>query len=301
MVSYKETFSGTPIDPMNPPISTATWRDPRFGTPADGFKPENALTGTWFRVNAGTLAIQVPAADGKMRLWRNTTVANLQAGQTATLAAGTLGYEWDEVPDNGFQPPGLIKMSTTNASNVMILLDHGANYGTGPAQHSLTLYKHPSGALVFGGGTIQWAWGLDSYHDGATSIPDVRMQQATVNLLADMSVQPATLQAGLVAAEASTDGVPPTSVITSPTAGQVVQRNVQRTISGTAADTGGGVVGGVEVSTDGGATWHPAQGRGSWTYSWTPTQSGQATIRTRAADDSANLQVPGPGITVTVQ
>jgi hypothetical protein len=33
------------------------------------------------------------------------------------------------------------------------------------------------------------------------------------------------------------------------------------TISGTAADTGGGVVGGVEVSTDNGTSWHPATGR----------------------------------------
>ena len=34
-----------------------------------------------------------------------------------------------------------------------------------------------------------------------------------------------------------------------------------------ATDTGGGVVAGVEVSTDGGSTWHPATGTTSWTYS----------------------------------
>ena len=38
----------------------------------------------------------MPAADGKMRFWRNTSVASLAPGQTATLADGTLGYEWDE-------------------------------------------------------------------------------------------------------------------------------------------------------------------------------------------------------------
>ena len=37
-------------------------------------------------------------------------------------------------------------------------------------------------------------------HDRGSAAPDVRMQQATVNLFADMGVQPATLQAGLVAA-----------------------------------------------------------------------------------------------------
>ena len=49
------------------------------------------------------------------------------------------------------------------------------------------------------------------------------MQQATVNLLADMGVQPATLQSGLTAAAASTDTVAPTSTITAPSAGDTVQ------------------------------------------------------------------------------
>ena len=44
--------------------------------------------------------------------------------------------------------------------------------------------------LVFGAGTMRWSWGLDSNHDSEPSIPDVRMQQATVNLFADMGVQP---------------------------------------------------------------------------------------------------------------
>ncbi len=62
-----------------------------------------------------------------------------------------------------------------------------------------------SGALVFGAGTVQWSWGLDANHDRGSTAADVRMQQATVNLFADMGVQPATLQSGLVAATASTD------------------------------------------------------------------------------------------------
>ncbi len=59
-------------------------------------------------------------------------------------------------------------------------------------------------------------------------------------------------------------------------------------------------MGGVEVSTDDGATWHPAQGRANWTYSWTPGATGSATIKTRAADDSGNLETPGAGVTVNV-
>ena len=124
------------------------------------------------------------------------------------------------------------------------------------------------------------------------------MQQATVNLFADMGVQPATLRQGLVAASASTDATPPTSTIASPTAGSTLAVGTPVTISGSASD-GGGVVGGVEISVDGGTSWHPAVGRSSWSYGWTPPSSGTFTIRTRAVDDSGNLEAPGAGITVT--
>ena len=56
-------------------------------------------------VNDGnTTAITVPAANGKTRFWRNTTVATLAAGATATMPNGTLGYEWDADIDNGLRP-----------------------------------------------------------------------------------------------------------------------------------------------------------------------------------------------------
>ena len=42
------------------------------------------------------------------------------------------------------------------------------------------------------------------------------MQQATVNLLADMNVQPATLESDQTAATQSTDHTPPTTTITAP-------------------------------------------------------------------------------------
>jgi hypothetical protein len=302
LVTYKETHANAKIDPTA--TWTGTWRDPRFSPPADGGRPENALTGTIFTVNGGgtgsEAAITVPEADGKMRLWRNTSVATLAAGTQATFPDRTLGYEWDTDADNGFRPPGLVRLSTTVVPNAPVLLDYGSSYGNATATHSLTLYRHSSGARVFGAGTIQWAWGLDATHDRSGTPSDVRMQQATVNLLADMNAQPGTLQSGLAPASASTDNTAPTSVIASPAAGASIPTGSTVTISGTATDAGGGVVGGVEVSTDGGATWHPATGRASWTYSWTPSAAGSVTIRTRAADDSGNLETPSAGRTVTV-
>jgi hypothetical protein len=124
------------------------------------------------------------------------------------------------------------------------------------------------------------------------------MQQATVNLLADMGVQPATLQSGLLFA--TTDRTPPASVITAPAANANIPVGTPTTITGTAQDSGGGVVGGVEVSVNGGTTWHPAIGRGNWSYSWTPAQLGSVTILSRAVDDSGNLESPSAGIHVNV-
>jgi hypothetical protein len=310
LVCYKETLDGTPSggvkDPLDPPTWTGTWRDPRFSPPADGGRPENSLTGTIFTVNGpGTdntnLALAVPAADGKMRFWRNTSIANLGAGQTATLPAGTLGYEWDSDLDNGARPPGLFHLSTTTQNlTTDLLLDYGATYGAGTTTHNLTTYRAPSGALVFGAGTVQWAWGLDSNHDNGSAPADIRMQQATMNLFADMGVQPQTLQPGLVAATKSTDFTAPISTITSPASGSTVPFGVLVTVTGTAIDLGGGVVGGVEVSVDGGLTWHPATGRENWTYSWATAIPNTGHIMSRSVDDSGNLEPSSAGVNVTV-
>ncbi len=284
LVSYKETHAGAKIDPT-PGVWTGTWRDPRFG-PHDG-RPENSLTGQLFTVNDGaTTAIQVPAADGQMRFWRHTPIAALGAGQTATLPWGTLGYEWDEDIDNGHRPAGSFRISSTTVTGAPVLVDYGSRFGSGTAVHRMTLYRAASGALVFGAGTVQWPWGLDSNHDskfgGANEAADVRMQQATANLFGDMGAQGATLQSGLTRPSCSTDTASPTSRITSTAGG---------TVRGTATDTGGGRVAGVEVSNDGGTTWHPADGRESWSY--VPT-SGGTNFLSRAVDDTGNLEGRAP-------
>ena len=240
-----------------------------------------------------------------MRFWRNTTIAGQTTGQVFTLPAGTLGYAWDIDADNGFRPAGLFRLSTgTYSLTTDYLIDYGETYAAGTATHHSTLYKASSKSLVFGAGTVQWSWGLDNHHDtycgSGPYVTDPNMQQATVNLLADMGIQPATLQAGLLTASASADTTPPSSTITSPASGAKVEPGATITIQGTAADTGGGVVGGVEVSTDGGTTWHPAVGRESWSYAWTVTGTGSITLRSRAVDDSGNLETPAAGVTVNI-
>ena len=304
LVSYKDTLAGVKLDPM-PSVSTSTWRDTRFGPPvADSGRPENGVMGNIWTVNSGTAAISVPASMASLRFWRNTRVPT--SGGT-TLAPASLGYEWDEDLDNGARPAGIIHLSSTTVNGVEKIVDFGATTGTGTATHTLTLYRHSSGARVFGAGTVQWSWGLDGIHDDHGQSPvshttDLAMQQATVNLLADMGVQPelTSLQSGLIASVGSTDVAAPTSIITSPVTGGTVGSGTRLTIVGTAADSGGGVVAGVEVSVDGGTTWSAAQGGANWSYGWVPGPLGQVSIRSRAIDDSGNIETPGAGVSVTV-
>jgi hypothetical protein len=304
LVSYKETKASAKIDPN--PAWTGTWRDARFSPPSDGGRPENGLTGQLFTVDAyRNDPLRVPAEFSQMRLWRNTSVATLDPGEVATFADGIVGHEFDEDVDNGHRPPGLLHFSSTTLDVDKHLIDEGTRYVPGTATHQLTMYRHSSGALVFGAGTSQWSWGLDGEHTyfaGADDVaPDQRLQQATVNLLADMRVQPDTRQSDLVEAAASTDSSAPTSAITSPASGVEVHAGDVLTVTGTASDSGGGVVGAVEVTVDGGATWHPAVGRANWTYETTVSGFGTLQVKSRAADDSGNIETPGPGISAVIR
>jgi large repetitive protein len=248
----------------DPSVWTGLWRQNQTGH--DGGRPENALSGqiSW---GDATTAIQVPASATALRFWRNTGMT----GNT-TLNAGTLGYEfdWEQPAYASSYPAGRITLSDTTAA--------GKN-------HKMSLYRASSGALVFGAGTVQWSWGLDETHDRAASIEDSRVQQATVNLLSDMGVQPGSLQDGLVPGGAL-DTAAPTATITDPAPGATVPGgNV--TVSGTAADTGG-IVAAVEVSTDGGTTWARATGTTNWTYTFSASD-GPVTVQARAIDDAANI------------
>jgi hypothetical protein len=301
LVSYKETLADAKIDP-EPGVWTGTWRDARFG-PHDGGRPENALTGQLFEVNGdanSTTNITVPAELGRMRFWRDTTVANLVDGQEATLAFGTLGYEWD-VDAAAFRPTGSFPVSRTTVPDVQVLQNEGSVFATGTATHAMTLYRSSSGALVFGAGTIQWSWGLDANHDRGSGLPaDVRIQQATANLFADMGAGPATIATGLVHPTASTDVTAPSSSVTEPVTGASLQRGAASLIKGTASDADGQVAA-VDVSVDNGVTWRRASGRGSWSLAYTPTATGQVQLRTRAVDDSGNIETPGPALSLAVE
>lgn len=311
LICYKETWdfglAGYVADPSGE--WTGTWRDPRKGAPQP--RPENQFTGT-LTVSAGGDAnrdMRVSYLYRKLRQWRNTAVQSLTSGQTITLGQQTIGYEWDSDLGNGFRPSNLIRLNSQTETNVGGCINLPGCYGqlgscvtTCASQtHSLTLYR--KGGLVFGAGTVQFVWGLDASHDGAQVPSNAAMRQFTVNMLADMgNVQPKTLASGLVAATPSSDNQAPIALIVSPSnssslpLGSVV-------VTGTATDSGGGVVVGVEISYDGGSTWHPADLTGEadttvgWTYTVPPSGAGTLILLARATDDSAN---PGAATLPTV-
>jgi hypothetical protein len=144
---------------------------------------------------------------------------------------------------------------------------------------------------------------LDNVHDRGSQAVSPDMQQATVNIFADMGVQPATLQAGLVAATPTTDTTPPTSSIATPANNAIVTS--PSIISITATDVGG-VVGGVEIGIqapgDTTPDWFPATRSGSnWTYTLFSGAVGVHTISTRAIDDSGNIEAALTSITLDFQ
>ena len=300
MVSYKETHANAVIDPADPPTWTGTWRDPRFSPPADGGRPENGLSGNIFMVNATrTDTISVSSAFSRLRFWRNTAVASLAPGTSLGIAPGSLGFEWNVDADNGARPAGLMDLSSTSLAINSMLLDYGSTFGFGNDTHSLTLYRAASGALVFGSGYTRYSWGLDSNHDATPesggSEPAASNGQSAGGYGRAAGCTPERTRRGDGVHGYGAAGVIDLATV----AGATVGANTTVTVSGTASDTGG-VVGGVEVSVDNGATWHPATGTTSWTYAWSTGSRTSATLRSRAVDDSGNLETPSGGVTVSI-
>ena len=155
---------------------------------------------------------------------------------------------------------------------------------------------------MFGAGTVQWSWGLDGNHDRgsrragrAHAAGDGQPVRRHGRAAGDAAGRPRRRD------RVDRHDARRRSTITAPAAGATVPSGAPSPITGTATDTGGGVVGGVEVSTDGGATWHPATGpRQLDATPGRPAPPARATIKSRAVDDSGNIETPSAGVTVTV-
>jgi hypothetical protein len=278
--------------------------------------------------------IAIPAASSTNRLWRNTTFVDAQGNGIGGRLNIPLGPEWDYDLDNGSRPAGLVQISQTTVTSAAetVLQDFGSVapftdlgikpdgtrktlpvYLPGQSTHNMTMYRSSRKGLVFSTGTGTWSWGLAASFTQPTLIPpqqfaqprDVRdnnVIQATFNVLADMGALPhalAPISLPLVFPSGITDTMSPISYAS--TAQYVA--GAGWSITGQSVDTDNNnvrtnTVANVEVSGDGGATWHRAtfaslEADGT-TWNWFLTLPLPATqvpfILTRATDRSLNLE-----------
>lgn len=189
MVAYK-SVDGSPVDPSG--ISTTTWRDP-----AGPNRPENELIGQMYIGDNASMnyPLTVSASQGANRIWRHTSVFDQAPGATMSIGTSLVGWEWDARAANGREPAGVQTVASSPVEGNLVQAS-GAAYTYGSATATTTVYRAASGAVVFATGTNNWWRGLALNVHGQGE-PDVRIQQATVNVLSDGGAQPTTASATL--------------------------------------------------------------------------------------------------------
>jgi hypothetical protein len=144
-------------DPMfnvNNQLVTAGWGDPPVNLPSNavsGMVPGGAAGGDYVVRNASSW---VYAGTGLV---------------DGSVVPSIVGYEFDQVSNNGFSPPGLTILSQSPM---------------GSTSANSTIYTAASGAIVFNAGTIDWSSTLDpsGYGCGRACLSPA-LQQATANIL----------------------------------------------------------------------------------------------------------------------
>ncbi len=142
MVAYKyDTFAKDPLYKTDPTQSTYLWRDAPIN------RPEASLVGVMYEYNSldGDMVI----ADCPEWICAGTAL------RSGSVLKGMLGYEVDSIAPSS--PPGIVLLASSPYSGC----------SAGDCRAHTTYYTAPSGAGVFGSGSMNWNWGLDAYNDGA--------------------------------------------------------------------------------------------------------------------------------------
>jgi hypothetical protein len=191
MVSYKSNWALDPVAQNDISQATTLFRSPELN------RPENSLLGVAYigdnsNGDNATRGFGFVVSNSSDPYYAHTGLQN------GDVLSGLVGYEWDAVLNNGFTPSGLVVLSASpvvpgsTAPGSLPPLPPGTDIFTSNAVR----YTDPSGAKVFSTGSIQWAWGLDSY--GVANRVDRRVQQITTNVLADMGAKPQTPSSDIV-------------------------------------------------------------------------------------------------------
>jgi hypothetical protein len=206
-----------------------------------------------------------------IKIWQEDgTTAGFQSNQDTLIGSDITGAKWGQTISTG----SAVVYTASTKDRIYITVDISSNAVNGRRIQA----KIPVNGLQF-----------VSTNDGPTNVQIVNPYVQTI-----------------VSREATVDNIAPTSSITDPEDGARIDPGVDYTIQGTCSDEGGSSVKQVEISLDGGQTWHlatPLQATDSgftWSYLWQSPQEGTYTIKTRATDWIGNTETPGDGITVKV-
>jgi uncharacterized repeat protein (TIGR01451 family) len=215
-----------------------------------------------------------------------------------TSLPNIVGYEYDKVFNNGHTPPGV-----TVLSNSPVI---GVSEGSGNSFSNSSIYTAPSGAIVFAGGTIQWAWGLDNYAGG--NAVNAGFQRTTANILdrfiegsgtpvPAVSLSPPAIAYGTQLVNTASDTQ--TSVLTN--AGTAP-------LTITSIAMGGADAGDFAQVNDCPATLAPGEGC-TLSVTFTPSAVGSRTAAVEIVDNATGSphslpltgtgQAPGPAVTLT--
>jgi muconolactone delta-isomerase len=161
LVCYKDRS----IDPTtDPSLTTVNWRDPVLN------RPEQTLIGVQYTAEMRNDAYY-PYVVTNSSNWVYAGTGFRDGDSVSAL----VGYEGDHYFSTYPAP-------TAVAGTFTLLSRSPYTNSSGAADFAnSSIYQAPSGAWVFGSGTIAWSWGLDDY--GNRGALDARIQQTTANIL----------------------------------------------------------------------------------------------------------------------
>ena len=169
-------YKSASLDPMSqtkPQLTTVNFRS------APVLLPEQSLLGSMYNSYLQGSGDPWVVSDATSWIFGGT---NMQNGDSIP---GLVGYEFDS--DSAQYPSPLTATGADGVKGVEILSTSPVTdvYNNQTVSNS-TLYTSPNGARVINMGTIQWAWGLDSFgtaYNAQATVVSQSAQQITANIL----------------------------------------------------------------------------------------------------------------------
>ena len=248
-----------------------------------GPQPENALTGTIFTVNAwrnDPIIVPCRVRPAPLLAQHRCRAARGRGERAVLLKVSCSDTSGTRISTTDSARPGLFRLSETTIDNVPYVQDCGSVYDSGTATHHLTLYRHESGANRLRRPVPCSGHGASTpTTDTETGMPPETAERGH-DAGRGRSERPRTaMSARRRSTSSRTWGSSRRRSRRTSSAGsprRIASRRSRASTSrgralpclrdrygsrGVAQDPGGGCVAAVEVSVDGGATWHPAEGR----------------------------------------